>query len=140
MQGRVSRQGSVARVVCRPRTPKLSPKVDRRPLRRLNAALDRHERVHSRFSPFCSRYFRPGLKYINCLTFRDLSAVNDVKKQISGIQVRPTAAFKKSPADHCPPGRPTHQCVQVTYSAFVFICLLKGEVWFDLHFDRLLTT
>jgi hypothetical protein len=53
--------------------------------RRLNAALDRHERVHSRFSPFCSRYFRPGLKYINCVTFRDLSAVNDVKKQISGI-------------------------------------------------------
>ncbi|HEY6764620.1 MAG TPA: TniQ family protein [Candidatus Sulfotelmatobacter sp.] len=53
--------------------------------RRLNAALDQHERVHSRFSPFRSRYFRPGLKYMNCLNFRDLSAVNDVKKQISGI-------------------------------------------------------
>jgi hypothetical protein len=53
--------------------------------RRLNAALDQDERVHSRFSPFRSRYFRPGLKYIDCLDFRDLSAVNDVKKKISGI-------------------------------------------------------
>ena len=53
--------------------------------RRLNAALNEHERVHSRFSPFRSRYFRPGLKYMNFLNFRDLSAVNDVKKQISGI-------------------------------------------------------
>jgi hypothetical protein len=35
--------------------------------------------------PFRSRYFRPGLKYMNFLNFRDLSAVNDVKKQISGI-------------------------------------------------------
>ena len=53
--------------------------------RRFNAALKEHERVHSRFLPFSSRYFRPGLKYMNFLNFRDLSAVNDVKNQISGI-------------------------------------------------------
>jgi hypothetical protein len=53
--------------------------------RRFNAALNEHERVHSRFLPFRSRYFRPGLKYINLLNFRDLSAVNDVKKRISGL-------------------------------------------------------
>jgi len=53
--------------------------------RRLNAALNEHERAHSRFLPFRSRYFRPGLKYINLLNFRDLGAVNEAKKEISGI-------------------------------------------------------
>ena len=42
--------------------------------RRLNSALDQHERGSSRSSPFRSTFFRPGLKYINRFEFRDFSA------------------------------------------------------------------
>lgn len=53
--------------------------------RRLNSALDQHERSRSLASPFRSTFFRPGFKYINSFEFRDLSAVNEVEQQISGI-------------------------------------------------------
>ena len=42
--------------------------------RRLNSALDQHERGSSRSSPFRSTFFRLGLKYINRFEFRDFSA------------------------------------------------------------------
>jgi hypothetical protein len=53
--------------------------------RRLHSALDHHERSRSLASPFRSTFFRPGFKYINSLEFRELSAVNEVEQQISGI-------------------------------------------------------
>jgi hypothetical protein len=43
--------------------------------RRLASALNQHERSSSRSSPFRGRFFRPGLEYIKCFEFRDLSAV-----------------------------------------------------------------
>jgi hypothetical protein len=42
--------------------------------RRLNSALDHHERGCSQASPFRSVFFRPGLKYINSFEFRELGA------------------------------------------------------------------
>jgi hypothetical protein len=52
---------------------------------RLNAALARPECKRSSSSPYRSRFFRPGLKYINSLEFRDLSAVNELDQRKSGI-------------------------------------------------------
>lgn len=52
---------------------------------RLNAALAQPERSRSSSSPFRSRFFRPGLKYINSFEFRDLSAVNELDQRKSGI-------------------------------------------------------
>ena len=46
--------------------------------RSLNSALDQYERGKPRCSPFRSSFFRPGLKYINGMKFRDLSAANEV--------------------------------------------------------------
>lgn len=43
--------------------------------RSLNSALDQYEHGKPRCSPFRSPFFRPGLKYINRIEFRDLSAV-----------------------------------------------------------------
>lgn len=37
--------------------------------RRLNSALDHHERSRSQAPPFRSVLFRPGLKYINCFAY-----------------------------------------------------------------------
>ena len=53
--------------------------------RRLASALDHRERSRSRSSPFRSRFFRPGLKYINSFEFRDLSAANQLETRTSGI-------------------------------------------------------
>ena len=39
---------------------------------RLNSALNQHERSRSQSSPFRCTFFRPGLKYINSVEFRDL--------------------------------------------------------------------
>jgi TniQ len=47
--------------------------------RRLNSALDQHERSSSRSSPFRSTFFRPGLKYINRFEFREFSAASEVE-------------------------------------------------------------
>jgi hypothetical protein len=47
--------------------------------RSLNSALDQYERGKPRCSPFRSPFFRPGLKYINGMRFRDLSAANEVE-------------------------------------------------------------
>jgi hypothetical protein len=52
--------------------------------RRLNSALDHHERSRSQASPFRSIFFRPGLKYFNSLEFQQLNAANDPKRPISG--------------------------------------------------------
>lgn len=54
-------------------------------LRHLASALDHHERSRSRSSPFRSRFFRPGLKYINSFEFQDLSAV----RQLTGEWSQP---------------------------------------------------
>jgi hypothetical protein len=52
--------------------------------RRLNSALDHHERSRSQASPFRSMFFRPGLKYINSFEFRGLGAANEPEQPISG--------------------------------------------------------
>jgi hypothetical protein len=53
--------------------------------RRLASALDHRERSRSRSSQFRSRFFRPGLKYINSFEFRDFSAVNQLEMHNSGL-------------------------------------------------------
>jgi hypothetical protein len=52
--------------------------------RRLNSALDHHERGCSQASPFRSMFFRPGLKYINSFEFRELGAANEPEQPIAG--------------------------------------------------------
>ena len=49
------------------------------PRRCLASALDQHERGRSRSSPFRSRFFRPGLKYINRFEFRDFGTANELE-------------------------------------------------------------